>query len=280
MSFKSSLNRVVLLHPNQVALTFISCVRRTLLAAFFLAFYSTQWVQAQNLSIYCEDDAPLQFVGADGKLTGFSIEVVQEIQRRLGNKDRLQMVPWARGVASLNLGANNLLFSMARTAERDPQYQWIGPMMETTYGFYVPANSKLKITSIEDAKHAGLIGVYRDDMRDQYLTKLGFTNLDRANSNRSSFVKLMLGRNAMYVDSPLGVKGLAESVGYTLADVKLSYNFLRVQLYIAASKGTDPAIIAKWNSALESMKKDGYFFKIHKKYFPHIDPPGPAITKF
>jgi polar amino acid transport system substrate-binding protein len=235
---------------------------------------------AQSLSIYCEDDTPLQFVGADGKLTGFSIEIVQEIQKRVGNTDQIHMVPWARGLGILNTEPNSILFSMARTAERDAQYQWIGPITETTYGFYVKADSPLKITSREEAKKVGLIGVYRDDVRDQFLTRQGFTNLDRANSNVSSFRKLMLGRNAMYADSPLGVKGLAEKAGYKLTDVRVAYNFLKIQLYIAASKQTDPALVAKWNAALESMKKESAFMKIHRKYFPDLAPPGPAITKF
>lgn len=235
---------------------------------------------AQSLSIYCEDDTPLQFVGADGKLTGFTIEIVQEIQKRVGNTDEIHLVPWARGLGNLKTEPNSMLFSMARSAERDAQYQWIGPITETTYGFYVKANSTLKITSLEDAKHVGLIGVYRDDVRDQFLTRHGFTNLDRANSNVSSFRKLMLGRNAMYVDSPMGVKSLAEKAGYQLADVRVAYNFFKIQLYIAASKDMDSAIVAKWNAALESMKKETFFMRVHKKYFPELALPGPAITKF
>lgn len=250
----------------------------------FLIFVSTILfsanVFAQSLSIYCEDDTPLQFVGVDGKLTGFSIEIVREIQKRVGNTDEIHMVPWARGVSILNTEANSLLFSMARTAERDAQYQWIGPITETVYGFYVKANSTLKITSLEDAKQVGLIGVYRDDARDQFLTRQGFTNLDRANSNVSSFKKLMLGRIVMYADSPMGVKSLAENSGYKLSDVRVAYNFLKIQLYIAASKKTDQAIVTKWNAALESMKKEAVFTRIHKKYFPDLALPGPAITKY
>ncbi|MES2046812.1 MAG: transporter substrate-binding domain-containing protein [Pseudomonadota bacterium] len=235
---------------------------------------------AQSLSIYCEDDTPLQFVGANGKLTGFTIEIVQEIQKRVGNTDEIHMVPWARGLGHLNTESNSLLFTMARTAERDAQFQWIGPIIETTYGFYVKAGSALVINSLEDAKRVGLIGVYRDDVRDQFLTRQGFTNLDRANSNVSSFRKLMLGRNAMYVDSPMGVKSLAEKAGYQLADVRVVYNFFKIQLYIAASKNMDSTIVAKWNAALENMKKDTVFMRIHKKYFPDLALPGPAITKF
>ncbi len=202
---------------NRIFLIFVSAI-----------FFSAN-VLAQGLSIYCEDDTPFQFIGTEGRLTGFTIEIVREIQKRVGNTDEIHMVPWARGLGHLNTEPNSLLFSMARTAERDSQYQWIGPITEATYGFYVKADSTLKIANLEDAKGVGLIGVYRDDVRDQFLTKHGFTNLDRANSNMSSFKKLMLGRNVMYVDSPMGVRSLAESAGYKLTDVKVIYNFLKIQ---------------------------------------------------
>ena len=254
-------------------------MKQKLYFLIFILFFCPN-VLAQGISIYCEDDTPLQFVGADGKLSGFTIEIVKEIQKRVGNKDEIHMVPWPRGVAKLNTEPNSMLFTMARTEERNPQYQWIGPVVETTYGFYVKADSPLKITSLEDAKKVGLIGVYRDDVRDQYLTKQGFTNLDRANSNVSSFKKLMRGRNMMYVDTLFGVKSLAETAGFKKEDAGLAFNFLKIQLYIAASRDTDPAIVAKWNKALDDMKKGSTFMSIHKKYFPDLPPPGPAITKF
>ncbi len=244
------------------------------------ALFLSANLSAQNLSIYCEDVRPAQYIGVDGKLAGFAVEIVQEIQKRVGNKDLIQMVPWARGIEKLKHEPNSLLFSMARTAERDSQYQWIGPISETTYGLYVKANSPIKINNLDDAKHAGVIGIYRGDVRDQILTQLGFTNLDRANSNIFSFRKLMLGRVAMYADAPIAVKSLVESEGYKPTDVKLAYTFFRVQLYIATSKKTNPAIVEQWNKALEKMKKESVFVNIYKNNYPDIDPPGPTITKF
>jgi polar amino acid transport system substrate-binding protein len=235
---------------------------------------------AQQLTILCEDDKTLQFRTADGKPAGFAVELVQELQKRVGNKDEIQAVPWARGLAMLNKMPNTLLFSMARTAERNAQYQWIGPIFENVYGFYIKADSPIKINSLDDAKKAGVIGVYRDDVRDQTLTRLGFTNLDRSNDNVATFRKLMVGRFAMIVSSKAGVSSQAQSAGYRASDVKLAYTLLKTQLYVAASKETDPAVVARWNMALNGMKKDHTFSKILKKYYPDVPLPGPAITQF
>jgi polar amino acid transport system substrate-binding protein len=240
---------------------------KNILALFFVFFAcASSSLKAQTLRIYCEDDRPLQYYDAENKLTGFSVELVKELQKRVGNTDKIQVVPWARGLVKIDHDSNTLLFSMARTPEREALYQWIGPITINAYGFYAKADSQLKINSLEEIKKIGLVGVYRDDIRDKRLTSLGFTNLDRATSSISSFKKLMLGRIAMYVDSKNGVEDLANASGYKASDVKLIFPFFTTELYIAASKTTDPAVVAQWNQALDSMKKDKSFLKLQKKY--------------
>ncbi len=246
------------------------------ISAFLLALSTA----AHSLNIYCEDDAPFQFRGPDGKLGGMVVEMVSEIQKRVGNADPIRVVPWARGVAYLDSDSDTLLFSMARTAERNDLYQWIGPMAETTYVFYVKADSKIVINSLDDAKKVHAIGVYRADIRDQFLTKAGFTNLDRTGDNVTNFKKLMTGRISMYPSSTIAIKSDAERAGYGSTDVKSAYVFLKTQVFVAASKKTDAAVVANWNAALESMKKDDSFKTIFKKYYPDSSLPGPAITKF
>ncbi|MBF0205302.1 MAG: transporter substrate-binding domain-containing protein [Oligoflexia bacterium] len=237
-------------------------------------------LSAQKLNIYCEDDRPMQFVGADGILTGMSVEIVQEIKKRVGNSDPIKMVPWARGLNEVTNTPNTVLFSMARTAERNQLFQWVGPIAETAFALYAKANSTIKITELDDAKKIRSIGVYRDDIRDQFLTKAGFTNLERTDDNVSNFKKLMAGRFDMYASSSNDIKGNAESAGYKLSDVRLVYIFLRSQVYMAMSKGTNVAIVAQWNDALKKMKEDGTFSRIFKKYYPDNELPGPEISKF
>lgn len=223
--------------------------------------------QAQSMAIYCEEDRPLQFYDQDRQLTGLSIEVLHEIQLRVGNKDKVQVVPWSRGMDKLNNDPNTILLTMARTPEREALYQWIGPITSVEYMLYGKANSNIKISSLEDAKKIKLIGVYRDDIRDQTLTRLGFKNLDRASSNISSFKKLMIGRVDVYADSKMGVESVAIASGYKVRDVKPIFPLFKSRLYFGVSKSTDPHIVAQWNQALDEMKMDKSFLKIQRKYF-------------
>lgn len=235
---------------------------------------SSGTLAAQTLSVYFDNSEPLQFVSADSKPAGFVVDVVREIQRRTHNRDMLQPVPLARGLNRLGSSPNTLLFLVARTAYRENRYKWIGPIFESSDALCVKADSKLTITDLEDAQKIGTIRVYRGDVSDQTLTALGFTNLDRANSNVSNVKKLMAGRIALFVCSPTNLKAIAEQAGCQQDDFKLVYEFMHTQLYIAASPSTDATEVKKWNHALVQMKRDRTFEKILKRHFPLIGLPG------
>jgi polar amino acid transport system substrate-binding protein len=237
----------------------------------FSLFLFPMQVGAQKLFLYAENDHPLQFVDDSGKLTGFTVEIVKEIQKRVGNMDLIQMVPWSRGLYKLDNEKNTLLFSMAKTPDRESKYQWIGPISTMKYGFYVKNDSLIKITNIEDAKKIDSIGVYRNDILDLALTRRGFKNLDRADSNVSSLKKLMIGRVTVYAGAPIAVQKVVDLAGYSIEDVRLVFEFMRTTLYIAASKDTDPSIVANWNKALEEMIKEKVFLNIQKKYNVNLD---------
>jgi len=245
---------------------------------FIWTFLFITNLNAAVLNIYCEDDRPLQFMGADGNLTGMTVEVTREIQKRIGNFDSIRMIPWPRGLSELNTKPNTILFSVTRTAEREELYQWIGPVSEAIFSFYARADSKLKISSLEDAKKVRIVGVYRDDIRDQYLTKAGFTNLNRTTDSISNFKLLIAGRIDLYASDATEIQGHTMNSKLHANDVKVAFSFLSGQLYLAASKGTDPTIVAKWNQALESMKRDGSYALIFRRYFPDAPLPGPALT--
>lgn len=253
---------------------------RKILFLIILSLFLIYPLISQTLTIYCEEDPPFQFTGADKKPAGMVVEMVQEIQKRIKNNEPIQIVPWARGYEEIQSKPNVVLFTMSRTAERNDLFQWVGPIAESAFAFYSKSGSKLMIKSLEDAKKVTRIGVYRNDVRDQFLTKAGFTNLERVDDNITNVKKLMADRIDMYVSSANNIADDLKTAGYKMTDVKLQYIFLKIQLYVAMSKNTDQSIVKSWNDALDAMKKDGAFKTIFKKYYPNNPLPGPAITKF
>lgn len=222
----------------------------------------------QPLSIYTEISPPAQYLDPSGNLTGFSVDLVREIQRRTGNTDPIEMVPWVRSYHELQTKPNVVLFTIARNEDRDPQFEWIGPIRDVDHRLYVRADSAAVITSLEDAKKLHLIGVYKEDIREQYLVKLGFTNLDRSIDNTIIVKKLMAGRIDAFVSNTDAVDQIMRTAGFKPEDVRVALELLHVQGYIAFSKGTPAETIRKWAKSLEAIRRDGTFERLFRKYFP------------
>jgi polar amino acid transport system substrate-binding protein len=244
---------------------------------FLILIILSQNLYSQTLAIYCEDKAPAQIKNTDGTLSGFVVETVRELQKITGIRGNIEMVPWARGYHLASTYPDVMLFSMTRTKERDKLFYWVGPVNEANFYFYAKAASKIKITSLEDAKKINKIGVYRNDVRDQMLTKAGFTNLVRSNDNVENINKLMQGRIDVYVSSNITMPGESLKAGITPTDLKPLFLIAQAQTYIAVSKGTDPELPKSLNKALDEMKMDGSFKKLFEKYYQNLELPGPAV---
>ncbi len=236
-----------------------------------LAIWALSWSfsLAQVLEIYTEISPPSQFLDPNGALTGFAVDLVREIQKRTENTDPIQLVPWARGYAEVRAKPNVVLFGMTRTEERDPLFQWVGPIRESLNQFYVRADSGIKIASLEEAKELDRIGVYRDDIREQRLTKLGFKNLDRSPDNLIIAKKLMSHRVDAFVSNSDAVGRIMTEAGYKPEDVRPVFPFEKLQVYIAFSKATPAEVVRRWDEALHAMKRDGTLQRLYRKYYPH-----------
>ncbi len=221
----------------------------------------------QGLTIISEDSPPFNFI-KDGVLTGSSTEVVREILHRLDYKDDIQVMTWARAYHLALTQPNVVLFSTARTKEREHLFHWVGPIYKVRFGFYARKGSGPYLPCLADAKKVGAIATYKDDVREQLLKALGFTNLDSSKSPVSNLKKLLSGRVDLWLYSNLGVPSVAGQIGIDPNDVELVLPFKDMYAYIAISKGTAQAVAKKWQAALDDMKREGSFERISQQWLP------------
>ena len=232
-------------------------------------------LRAADLLLYTEEGPPLNFT-RDGQLTGYAVEVVEEMQRRSGDQARIEVVPWSRGYALAREQANVGLFSMARIAEREELFQWVGPFMVTQNRFYTRTGSPLRITSLEQAK--GLrIALPRQWYSLQYLTARGFSNIFTVPTAVKMADLFNKGRTDVLVVSDVSLPSLLAEVGMRPDQVEAQFSFLQHQSYLGFSPATDPALIARWQAALDDMKRDGSFARIYQRWFSHLPMPADLL---
>ncbi len=234
---------------------------------FFIGFLilSMTCSAAANMTILTEEDPPFSF-SENGTVSGAATQVVREIARRLRIADDIDVLPWARGYQRLRTEPNVVLFSTARTQERESLFHWVGPLFSVRLGFYARKSDALRIDSLEAAKQVGAIATYKDDFREQLLKSLGFANLDSSNSPQSNLRKLVSGRVDLWFFDNIGAPQVALEAGIDPEAIEAVFTYQKHIYYIALSKQTSPTLVQQWQTTLDEMKSDGSFWWLTHKW--------------
>lgn len=234
---------------------------------FLLLAFALAAAPASALTIATEESPPSTIVRGES-LSGVGVEIVREIQRRIGDSTRIEVFPWARAYSMATTTPDVILFATTRTPEREPLFRWIGPILSIKWGFYAMNNRARRLSSLEEARSGFIIGTYRDDAREQFLKTQGFTNLDSSSSQTLNIRKLKAGRIDLLVSTNIGIAAMPESAGLKPGDLVNVFTFKEVELYIAFSRGSNEATVATWQKAFDAMQGDGTLAAIQARWAP------------
>jgi polar amino acid transport system substrate-binding protein len=246
-------------------LTGIEFAILNLLGLFWFVLISPAASTAAELTVLTENLPNLNYID-NGKLVGYSVDVVKEIQRRTDSSDEIKVLPWARAYNMALKDENTVLFSVTLTDERKDLFKWICPLITKRDILIALKDSDLSINNIEDAKRVDRIGTIRGDSKERLLLDLGFRNLEPVSSEPQNLNKLMLGRIDLWVNKQPGLKATCEQAGIAYGLIKEVLHLRERDLCIAFSKGTLDSVVAAWQTAFEDMNKDGTIERMQSKW--------------
>ena len=173
---------------------------------------TSQPVLSAELTILTENLPPLNYIEND-MLVGPSVEIVKEIQRRVGSSEPIQVYPWARAYKMAIEKENVVLFGTTHTKVRDSLFKWVGPLATKRDILVARKGSGIKINSLEDAEKVGSIGTLRDDTRERLLKSQGFINLEPVSNEQLNAQKLVLGRIDLWAYKKPGLRTVCDLAG-------------------------------------------------------------------
>jgi polar amino acid transport system substrate-binding protein len=227
--------------------------------------------------ILTENLPPLNYV-EDGVLVGPSVEIVREIQKRVGSNEQIEVYPWARAYKMALEEENIVLFSTTYTKDRHDKFKWIGPLAKKRDILIAKKSSGIEINSLEDAKKVKRIGTLRDDTRELLLKSLGFSNLESVSDEQQNAKKLILGRIDLWAYKIPGLRTICDLSGVNYDEFKEVYHLREIEVMIAFSKNSPDQIVQKWREAFNEMLADNTILKIKKKWNAKLeDHPFPEI---
>ena len=221
------------------------------------------------MQLMTEISPPLNYIsainGAVVTFAGSSIEIVNEIQKRNGFKDTINVSGWIVGYAAAQYMPNYALFTMARTPERENLFQWVGPIASFKSNFYAMKDKNWVLGSINDAKAYKIAtpqGWYTHD----YLKDNGFTNiLASSYTAEGAFVQFKDSEADILLLEDTDIDLYCEMYMIPRENIVKLLKAVDYEGYIAFSLDTSKTIVAQWQNNLDAMKTDGTFDKIFKK---------------
>lgn len=220
---------------------------------------------AAELRMLTDSHAPLQFQQGN-ELVGFGVDVVHELAARTGDRVQVQQVPLLRALRGAASEPDTAVFTIMRSAEREAQYQWVGPLLELDVALYSENPRQSPILSLEQAGRAGRIVLPRKWLAYDYLHKQGLNNLYGVDTPEQMMRLLQMGRADLVAVDTLSVATLARQVGLQPSALHYQMSLLKHGAYIAFSPHTDPALVARWQKALDEMNRKGRLQQLRQRW--------------
>lgn len=228
----------------------------------------------EPLRLYTDEYRPLNYMD-QGVLTGMAVDVVKLLIQRTGQPATVQMAPWTRGYQRVQHEAHSALFVTVRTAKREPLFQWVGPITQGYTSFYARRGAGLNVRTLADVARFSTVAVPKQWYSYEFLSDQGLDNLYGVPTARHMVKMFKHGRVELLVADDLALDDMLEQEGMSRGDVELQFTFMRSDTYIAFSNSTDPAVVQRWQQALNGLKRDGSLERIHQHWFArsHEMPP-------
>ncbi len=129
---------------------------------------------ATDLTYYTEQNPPYNF-GENGTLQGISIELLELMTEKMGDKvsrGEVRLVPWTDGYQAALTQNQTVIFTTVRLPGREQSFKWVGPVYTYTNVLFARPDRGIVIDNPGDLK-GYYIGVIVDDVAVQQLLDAG-----------------------------------------------------------------------------------------------------------
>jgi polar amino acid transport system substrate-binding protein len=212
------------------------------------------WSSAnESVVVYTESSPPYQYLEGD-QVKGVATDYVRKIFALANIDASIYMYPWARALISVEKSSRALIYSIAKTPERENQFIWIAPVARFELGLISLATGKtIKINDWRELKEYS-IAAQRGDIAYQWLLEQGLQENEQllacADIN-CSWQQLKLGTVDMIIEDPSLLKSSAAVNQLSLNEISVVKLIpeLAIDAYLAANKNMDENLVLRLQEA-------------------------------
>lgn len=243
--------------------------RLTVRALIFIA--SSAFVaalSAEPIVLFDPSNPPFMYE-REGVVAGIYPSILSEAYARMGTAVTLRAIPWKRALLDV-AAARSGIGGVYRNSSRDSEWDFSNPIYEEKTMLYVLPGGDFKLDSLADlrGKKIGVIRGWQYGDVFGAAVREGLFFVEEENSDILNFRKLVAGR----IDAVLAIKESGDLYsGFMNAGIHhLPFVLTAKFTYLAFNKKSGMRDeLAAFNSALDSMKRDGTFDRLLKTAMSH-----------
>ena len=240
-----------------------------LLAILAVIFIACKKNDSQVL-VLTEVSPPYNYIYQDSAL-GFSSEIVRRLLQTAGIDADIKFMDWSRTFHTAVNRPNTLIFSIARTKEREELFTWIGRLSTDEAAVFARSNNLTRKPTTFAQLSDYSFRVIKDTYFYDYLKDTGFEigNDNISLTPQDLINELVLGKTDLIIEGRNTINFTIRSMGYYLSEFEEVLRFPeeeKKELYIAANPNSDPELIDKMVKAYNQLKNSGAIDNIISKY--------------
>ncbi len=233
------------------------------------ALFGAWSVSAETISVLTYEWRPYNYE-EEGVVKGISTEVVREVLKRADIDADIRIYPWARAYQKVLEEENVLIFTIARTPEREELFKFLCPIAPPVKNVLLKLRERtdITLTSLDDVGKYR-IGVQNQDVMHQVLLRAGFPEgrcLFPVTQNEQNLRKLLDGRIDLMAGHDLPTLDLLKRMKLPADRVQVAYTFESYEECAAFSRQTADDLVDRVRRALEAVNGEGFIENCTKKY--------------
>jgi PAS domain S-box-containing protein len=228
-----------------------------------------QDARSHTIQIGCDGDyPPYEFVGNDGKASGFDVDIVRAAAQTIHLDSRLEAGEWRSVRKQLEDGQIDLVTGMLYSPERAKKVEFSNPILLVEYSAFVRKGSSV-IRSPEDLSSKSVLVEDGSQMHDR-LRHLKVNKIVPVSSEPEALRELAAGRADIALVPLLEGQTLILDEGIENVEPSGPPLF-EINLCMAATKG-NKELISKMNVGLATIQSNGTYDAIYDHWFGRLTP--------
>ncbi|KZM49316.1 hypothetical protein OA90_15860 [Labrenzia sp. OB1] len=200
----------------------------------------------------------------DEQRKGIAVELMGLIAEAAGLEFDIRFAPWKRAQLLAQTTPGALVFTLARSKERQGKFEYIAPLIYTESAF---VTIDQPLDSFDKAIKTGkLVGVHLGSWRSRMLKRAGITNFTEIPSAEQMGAMLETGRIDAWYTMSLRAGYMFRQLGYDPKRLVFGAPVTHGVQWLAANKSIDPHMRARLAKAVSKVWRDPRYWQIVDRY--------------